>query len=200
MKINLIDINGLGFAAMYAPSLSKLTFNGESTAALHGAVASVFTLQKEFPEHIPVVLWDGRSHFRKAIHPGYKANRVDTPEKQEIRQSYSRQSPYIRLLLTALGIPQIASKDCEADDIAGWLCSLLPEDTSITLSTKDSDWWQALAVNTCWYNPLTKKSLTFEELSKTELGNGPFHSIAEYVAAPCLATRPTASRASRRSA
>ena len=38
----LIDVNGLGYAAMYQPNLAKLEHQGFSTAALHGALMSVF--------------------------------------------------------------------------------------------------------------------------------------------------------------
>lgn len=187
IKVQFIDVNALGFAALYQPNLAKLMHNGQPTSALHGVPTAVMSLVGLFPDHVPFVLWDGRSHFRHALLPGYKANRTASPDKIAMREAYRVQTPIIRLMLHALGIPQIASKNCEADDIAGWLCRLLGPEDSIVLSTKDSDWWQALRKNAVWYSVTSKKALRFEDLSRTDLFDGPFDSIDQYVKAKAMA-------------
>lgn len=188
LKIQLIDINGLGFAAMYQPNLAKLEHNGESTAALHGAIASVLSQCELHKDHIPVVLWDGHAQFRYDAHPEYKGNRKDKPEKVAIRESYKKQTPMIRQMIQALGIPQISSLHYEADDHAGWICSLLEDWVQILMNTKDSDWWQFLRPGVTWYNPFSKVSLTHEDLStsKMEQFDGPF-TIEQYVMAKAMA-------------
>ena len=117
LDLLVFDMNGLGYAAMYQPSLAKLSHKGMPTAALHGAMASLFSKMAEFPTAMPHVLWDGRAAWRKALLPEYKANRSDTPEKVEIRESYRKQVPYIQQMLMQLGIPQVRSGDAEADDV-----------------------------------------------------------------------------------
>jgi 5'-3' exonuclease len=188
LKLQLIDINGLGFAAMYQPNLAKLSHNGESTSALHGAIASVLSQCELHKDYIPVVLWDGHAKFRYDVHPEYKGNRADKPEKVAIRESYKKQTPIIRLMLQALGIPQISSRDYEADDLAGWICSLVGDDVEVLMNTKDSDWWQFLRPGVTWYSPFSEIRLTHEDLltEKMEKFDGPF-TIEQYVMAKAMA-------------
>jgi 5'-3' exonuclease len=113
------DMNALGYAAMYQPNLARLTHKGMSTAALHGAMASLLERMALYPEAMPVVLWDGRPTWRSELLPGYKANRSDAPEKVEIRAKYRQQVPYIQQMLMQLGIPQIRPGYAEADDVGG---------------------------------------------------------------------------------
>lgn len=176
-----------GLRSMYQPNLAKLQHNGQSTSALHGVATSVMSLCERYPEHVPFVLWDGRSQFRHDLLPDYKVGRASTPEKVAIRDAYKLQTPIIRLMLHCLGIPQIASRDCEADDIAGWLCRLLGPDDHIVLATKDSDWWQALRANAVWFSVTSKQELTFADLSKTDLFDGPYPSLAHYVMGKAMA-------------
>ena len=117
----LIDVNGLGYAAMYQPNLAKLEHQGFSTAALHGALMSVFMRMGELPKATPLVIWDGRAQWRHDMYPGYKANRKDDESKKAIRDAYALQVPWIQLILNRLGIPQVRCASAEADDIAGVL-------------------------------------------------------------------------------
>ena len=188
MKLNLIDINALGYAAMYQPNLAKLAFNGQSTAALHGAVMSVLSLLKTYPEHVPVILWDGHARWRKELLPEYKSNRSDTEDKRQIRDAYRKQTPVIRQMLWLMGVPQVMCAHCEADDLAGWICRYLDPADEVILSTKDSDWWQALRDNVLWHSPVHKKTLCFADLSDPELmKEASFDSIEQYVCAKALA-------------
>lgn len=187
--ILLFDMNGLGYAAMYQPNLAKLQHNGTPTAALHGALASLFSRMAEFPNALPVVVWDGRARWRNELYPGYKENRSDTPEKVAIREAYRKQVPYIQLLLLHLGIPQLRSGSAEADDLAGAICRELGGDFKMELVSRDTDWWQGLTRKIWWYSPLSKKVITFEDFTNPEVGtnDGHFLTTDEYLKCKALA-------------
>lgn len=185
----LVDINGLGYAAMYQPNLARLSHKGMPTAALHGALVSLFSRMAEYPQAVPVVVWDGHARWRKEFYPEYKSNRSDTPEKLEIRANYAKQVPYLQLMLMQLGIPQIRAPYAEADDIAGVICRNMAPCRQIQQVTRDTDWWQGLASNITWYSPLSKREITLEELANPEngLSDGYFLSPEEYIHCKALA-------------
>jgi len=131
--ILLIDANAIGYASMYQPALSKLSFGGQSTAALHGVPNTLAKVMRQHPEATPVLLWDGKADWRHALLPEYKANRSDTPEKQEIRQAYRQQVPILQQILTQAGMPQVRNAHAEADDLAGYLARHLSGEHAILL-------------------------------------------------------------------
>lgn len=185
----LIDINGLGFAAMYQPNLSRLSHEGFATGGIHGALASVFMRMTQVPEAVPIVLWDGHAAWRKALDPRYKSNRSDDPGKVQIRESYAQQVPYIQLILNRLGIPQLRCASAEADDVAGSLCRNLCPSWRIELNSKDHDWWQALQPNVSWYSPSAEKHLTLHDLADPACAgkDGHFLTPWEFLQAKALA-------------
>jgi hypothetical protein len=65
LDLLVFDMNALGYAAMYQPNLAKLKHRGMPTAALHGAMASLFSRMGEFPTAMPLVIWDGLANWRK---------------------------------------------------------------------------------------------------------------------------------------
>lgn len=187
-SILLIDANSIGYAAMYQPALAKLAFNGESTSAMHGLPNSIFKLMRLYPDAIPLLLWDGRAQWRFDLHPEYKSNRGSTPDKIAIRESYKRQSNYLRLLLMEAGFPMLAHRDMEADDLAGLICRRLPKDVRIILATADGDWVQSIGENVVWHDTRNDRIvdlayLVTEELNKVD---GIVDSPDAYLTAKCL--------------
>jgi 5'-3' exonuclease len=189
LDLLVFDMNALGYAAMYQPNLAKLKHKGMPTAALHGAMASLFSRMGEFPTAMPLVIWDGLASWRKEMLPEYKANRSDAPEKVEIRASYRKQVPYIQQLLMQLGIPQVRSGDAEADDIGGVICRALGAILRMELVTRDTDWWQGLDELVRWHSPLSKVTLTLADFMNPEVGtrDGHFLSTTEYICCKALA-------------
>lgn len=186
----LIDINGLGYAAMYQPNLARLSFNGHSTAALHGAITSVLSRMNEFPNAVPVVLWDGHAKWRRDLFAGYKSNRSDNADKIAIRDAYNLQVPVIQKMLMQMGIPQVRSPSAEADDLAGVVVRELNRRWRIQMVTRDTDWWQALDERTSWYSPLSKNDMTLEMFSDPNVGvgsDGYFLNTQEYLMCKALA-------------
>ena len=189
LDLLVFDMNALGYAAMYQPNLAKLQHKGMPTAALHGAMASLFSRMAEFPLAMPLVIWDGRANWRKELFPDYKVHRSDMPEKVEIRERYRIQVPYIQQMLMQLGIAQVRSGDAEADDIGGVICRELGDELDIEAVTRDTDWWQGLRERVRWYSPLSKLTLTLADFTNPEVGTkeGYFQSTQEYVYCKALA-------------
>lgn len=187
--ILLIDINGLGYAAMYSP-LANLEHNGFETGGIHGAINSLFARMAQRPGAVPFVLWDNHAQWRYDALPDYKGSRKgdDGSEKRRIRDSYKKQMPCIQMMLSVMGIPQISCAATEADDLAGIICRQMDPSWKIELTSKDTDWWQALDERTVWYSPLSKKELSLSRLSdpKNEMKDGHFLSTDEYLEAKAL--------------
>lgn len=177
----IIDINGLGYAAMYQPDLASLSCNGFQTSGIHGALFSVFSIMKKFKNHTPIIVWDGKSVWRNTIYPEYKSNRNNTPEKLSIKESYNKQVPIIKKILWEAGIPQIMSLEAEADDIAGELVRHKDDNDNIVLVTSDSDWYQVIGDKVSLYHQSKKKILTVDTFMVDTIDDGGFQSPKQYI-------------------
>lgn len=148
-KYLLIDGNSIGYACQYG---TKLSIGGQETQAVFGFVKVMRELRVQYPEHTPIVLWDGRATWRYDIHPDYKSNRNDDPKKVAIKASYESQVPFIRDAIEALGLRQMRVTTHEADDMAGYMVSELMRkpDTEIVLISGDGDWIQLVRPGVTW--------------------------------------------------
>jgi len=186
MQIILIDANNLAYACMYQPALANLSYEGQATGAILGLVQSVLRLQRKFPDHTPVVLWDGVAQWRHDLLAEYKAQRTDTPEKVAIHESWAKQRGPAMALLMAMGFVQIRAADAEADDLVYSLTQELQEDDAAILCSADKDWWQAIRRNVSWHNPIHGNNVDYERFrSDPSLTGGknldPFFDTREYL-------------------
>jgi 5'-3' exonuclease len=151
-KVQLIDGNAVGYAAQQA---TRLSAGGLDTQAAYGMIKTLRELRRESPKHVPMCLWDGRAEWRFKLHPEYKSNRRDTPDKVAMKESYAKQKPYINRLLQHLGVRQVLAVDREADDLAGYFVGKLSQDPAneIELVTGDQDWLQLVRRNVSWKDP-----------------------------------------------
>lgn len=149
MKYLLIDGNSVGYACHYA---TKLHSGDMETQAIFGFLKTMRELRVTYPEHVPLVLWDGRATWRFDLLPEYKSNRDDDPKKVAIKETYTRQTPYIKDALFTLGVRQIHATTHEADDLAGYFVPelLQKEGTEIVLITGDRDWLQLVRPGVTW--------------------------------------------------
>jgi len=155
--IVLLDVNAFGYSSMYVPALAKLKQGEFLTGGIHGGLGSIFSVMSQYPNALPVVLWDRRAMWRYEIYPNYKSNRGNTKEKLFVKESYRKQAPIIQLILNSLGIPQVSCGEAEADDLAGVICRNIDPSWSITLSTHDTDWFQSIGNNVVWQSPRHKE-------------------------------------------
>lgn len=125
-KLLLVDGNSVAFRAFFALHQSLDRFknkNGLHTNAIY-AFNNMFenVMEKEQPTHVLVAFDAGKTTFRTEIYPEYKAGRSKTPGE------FKEQMPYIRELLTGLGVAYYELPNYEADDIIGTLATQVPKD------------------------------------------------------------------------
>ena len=148
-KYLLIDGNSVGYACHHG---TKLSSGGQETQAVFGFLKTMRELRVTYPEHTPIVLWDGRAEWRFVLNPSYKSNRNDDPKKVATKEAYQSQGPFIKDALEALGIRQMRATTHEADDMAGYLVSKLmaTAGTEIVLISGDGDWIQLVRSGVTW--------------------------------------------------
>ncbi|MEI5995362.1 DNA polymerase I [Candidatus Enterococcus mansonii] len=125
-KLLLVDGNSVAFRAFFALHNSLERFknkNGLHTNAIY-AFNNMFenVMTKENPTHVLVAFDAGKTTFRTEFYPEYKAGRSKTPGE------FKEQMPYIRELLTGLGVKYYELDNYEADDIIGTLATKVPKD------------------------------------------------------------------------
>lgn len=149
----IVDGNSIGHANHNA---TKLTVGEMETQAIFGVVKSVHALAKNHPEWNMVVLWDGKAQWRKEICPEYKENRKATDEKQAAhKESYKKQSPFVRKALQLMGVRQMLVTSAEADDMAGLMTKKLAKaGQRVKLITGDKDWLQMVQSGVVWFDPI----------------------------------------------
>jgi 5'-3' exonuclease len=149
MKYLLLDGNSVGYACHYA---TKLNAGGMETQAIFGFVKTLRELRVTYPEHTPVVLWDGHADWRFKLNPAYKSNRDNDPKKVAIKEAYTKQTPYIKDLVEHLGVRQMRVTTHEADDMAGYMVRELTSKpgNEIVLISGDRDWLQLVRPGVTW--------------------------------------------------
>ena len=187
-KLILIDINVLGISSMREWTYMGNSFNGKPTSAIQGTLDKLSRLLARYDDHVPVILWDDRCHWREEILASYKRHRWETPEQQEFLESYLAQAAVVRQLVGHLGISQIFCPCFEADDLAGVICRGIDPSWQVVLATSDSDWYQILRENLIWFSPLGERQVTLADLSDPDaIRDGPFDSTDHFIQSKALA-------------
>lgn len=121
-KLLLIDGSSVAYRAFFA--LYNQIDRFKNPAGLHTNAIYGFHLMLDHmikrvePTHILVAFDAGKTTFRTEMFTDYKAGRDKTPAE------FREQLPYIREMLTALGVPFYDLENYEADDIIGTLDKL----------------------------------------------------------------------------
>lgn len=126
-KLLLVDGNSVAFRAFFALHNSLERFknrNGLHTNAIY-AFHNMFenVMQKEQPTHVLVAFDAGKTTFRTEMYAEYKGGRSKTPGE------FKEQMPYIRELLTGLGVKYYELPNYEADDIIDTLAKKVDKET-----------------------------------------------------------------------
>lgn len=125
-KLLLVDGNSVAFRAFFALHNSLERFKNRSGLhtnaiyAFHNMFENV--MQKEQPTHVLVAFDAGKTTFRTEMYAEYKGGRSKTPGE------FKEQMPYIRELLTGLGVKYYELPNYEADDIIGTLAEKANKD------------------------------------------------------------------------
>ncbi len=135
----LVDGSGYLFRAYHAlPPLSRKS-DGLPTGAVSGFSNMLWKLLEDLksgdrPTHLAVIFDAGKTTFRNAIYPQYKANRPEPPE------DLIPQFPLVREATRAFGVACIEEPGFEADDLIATYARLAREAgarTTVISSDKD---------------------------------------------------------------
>lgn len=162
MSILVIDANNLAHRVFHTPQASLTTKAGEPSGVILGVINSIKGLIERFPETTKVIMcWDGgRSKWRKAIYPEYKAQRdygdISTPEQQAKKASYDTlwaQMDELHKILPVLGVHSIKLDGQEADDLTAAICRSTHSNEHKMVVTSDKDMLQLINDNVSVFSP-----------------------------------------------
>lgn len=131
----LLDGHSLAFRAFYALPPDMRTTTGQVTNAVYGFTTMLIKLLAEQrPEGVAATFDQGRPADRLALMPGYKGNRLETPD------DFRSQLPLILEVVDALAIPRVSMQGVEADDLIATYATLAAAqgwDTLIVTGDRD---------------------------------------------------------------
>lgn len=167
-KLLLIDGSSVAYRAFFA--LYNQIDRFKNRAGLHTNAIYGFHLmlnhlmERVQPTHVLVAFDAGKTTFRTEMFTEYKAGRAKTPEE------FREQLPYIREMLTGLGIKFYDLDNYEADDIIGTLDKMAEngDEYDVTIVSGDKDLIQLTDSNTIV--EISKKGVAdFEEFTPAYL-------------------------------
>ena len=162
--VYLIDGSGYIFRAFHAlPPLTRPS-DGLPVGAVHGFCAMLWKFIQESrtsrgPTHLAVIFDAGRTTFRNAIYPQYKAHRPPAPEE------LIPQFPLIRHAVTAFNIASIEQDGFEADDIiATYAVAARNAGAEVTIVSSDKDLMQLVGDGIGMLDTMKNKAIGRDEV------------------------------------
>jgi len=138
-KLLLVDGSNLLFQMFFGMPARIVNGQGKAIQGTLGFVGALLKIIRMVePTHMLVIFDGEHENNRCEIDAAYKANRIDYGTVSEEENPFS-QLPDVCRALQYMGIRYIETTDCEADDmIAGYAYSYR-DDTSVVISSFDSD-------------------------------------------------------------
>jgi DNA polymerase-1 len=152
MHIRLIDSNSLGYAH-HLGQAERLSPGGMPVQALTGLLAYLKTKLERHAEVLNVFVWDGNAQWRHDLHSGYKDDLSQQGERQQAKQDYAWQQPWLKKALRSLPVLQVTHPNAEATDV-GWGLSrqLSKQGHLVTLESGNPQWLQSVDGRVRWQN------------------------------------------------
>lgn len=154
----IIDGNNLLHRAYWAYKKNEVEYKEGSKYSVYVFLNILKSYVRLFEPSEIIVCWDYReeneSNERKEILGDYKGTRPDHSEVYEFM-------PYIRQILSSLGVKQMTPRNFEADDIMFWLCAKKYPNECILITT-DTDMYQLIIPElsgNVFYNPKRKMQI-----------------------------------------
>lgn len=154
-----------------------------------GVTIFLRSLRKLIEQHAPshcFIVWDAGngSQRRRKIYPKYKEGRrpkrlnrnIEEHKKDNYQEEQTRQLVRTVEYLKNLPVKQFFVKDCEADDVIGYICQVMPEEKDIVIISADRDFYQLIDDNVRVYNPVKKVFISESECVE-EFGASPQNVI-----------------------
>ena len=157
----LIDGNSYIYRAFYGVRPLS-TSTGIPTNAIYGFGTMLKrVLRERSPIYMAIALDAPGPTFRHDLSPDYKANRPRMPE------DLSAQIPFIKRLITALGIPYVEIPGYEADDIIGTLATWASDQgAEVVMISGDKDLLQLVSPKVHMWDSMKDEVLGPAEVEK----------------------------------
>lgn len=171
--ILVIDLNNLAHRVFHTPSGSLTKKDGTPSGVILGVLNSLRGLIQKFEpvDKVIIAIDGGRSAWRTAMYPEYKANRDYGKEDEEKKKAYEglwMQIGELKKILPLLGLKVVCVEKQEADDIIAGVCKLKIEQDRVMIVTSDKDMLQLVSPTVSVYSPykdLVISPLNFYEVT-----------------------------------
>jgi DNA polymerase-1 len=152
-QLFLIDGYALIYRAFYAMISRPLrTAKGENTSAAWGVVNFLLRLREKYRPDYVAWINDAGTSFREQRYADYKSTREKLD--QELQADFDRSVERICQLLKAFGVPIIAIRGYEADDVIGTLATLAASrGLQAVIVSGDKDFYQLVGPGVSLLNP-----------------------------------------------
>jgi DNA polymerase I len=152
-QLFLIDGYALIYRAFYAMISRPLrTAKGENTSAAWGVVNFLLRLREKYRPDYVAWINDAGTSFREERYADYKSTREKLD--RELQADFDRSVERICQLLEAFGVPVIAIKGYEADDVIGTLATTGAErGLQSVIVSGDKDFYQLVGPGVSLLNP-----------------------------------------------
>ena len=153
-RLFLLDGYALIYRAFFAMISRPLrTSRGENTSAAWGVVNFLLRLREKYRPDYIVWVNDAGTSFRDQRYPAYKSTREKLGD--ELQADFDRSVERICDLLDAFGIPVVAVKGYEADDVIGTLAAAAPaRGLEAVIVSGDKDFYQLIGPGVSLLHPL----------------------------------------------
>lgn len=151
----LIDGSSFIYRAYFAIPGYLATSKGFPTKAIFGVTQMLLKILKEWDPKIIVWFMDEKGPtFRHLQYEDYKATRPGMPDDLKI------QIPYIKNIVSALGIPVVSAEGYEADDLIATFIETF--DIPVLLIAPDKDLLSLISERVIVYDPIREQWITLE--------------------------------------
>lgn len=144
-----------------------LNLNGEPVGGIVGTLKDLTKKIEEVSAKSVYVIWDGGggSLKRRKIYQDYKKghrpqnlNRYYREDCPDTKDNYTWQISILIDILYQLNLKQIFIKDCEADDVIGWITKY--REKTATILSSDKDYYQLISDTVSVWSPSSSKWIT----------------------------------------
>ena len=176
-------VDGLNLFTRHYIANPSTNDNGEGVGGIVGTLGAISRLSEKFKPDRIVVVWESGGSLRKrGIYKDYKSGR--RPQRlnryylEDIPNTVENRNTQVEILIAIfanLPVVQLYIKDCEADDIIGYLCKYKFNEWKKVIISSDKDYYQLLNKKTLIFSPTWKKFVSFKEVrEKFKVSSGNF--------------------------
>ncbi|NPA38922.1 MAG: DNA polymerase I [Thermodesulfobacteria bacterium] len=160
-EVILIDGSSFIYRAYFAIPGFLATTTGIPTKATFGVTQMLLKILKEKnPKYVVWFMDEAVPTFRHEVYKDYKATRPSMPEDLRV------QIPYIKKIVSHLGIPIVSAPGFEADDLIATFVVKVTKDVPALIVAGDKDLYPLLEHSVSILDPVREKLMTKEDFLK----------------------------------